>query len=248
MTVTVEKDGLLAYEIAQLTGQIGEMTSSTRLITTEHVHAKLVGGDETPDPALSADNDGAVTVAVSLTLASGATVNEFSTDGTLAGNSDTAVPTEQAVKTYVNSAASPTAHTHDKLVASDGSPDPALSADATGIVTAADSFIVTKFLTLTDGGTLTISGGVVTATTSLHAIDTEGGAASDNLDTINGVGDGRILIIRSTATARDVVVTRAGNILLVGTTCTLGASSDRLLLIGRTSTNSWYEVARSING
>ena len=31
----------------------------------------------------------------------GATINEFSTDGTLAGNSDTAVPTEQAVKTYV---------------------------------------------------------------------------------------------------------------------------------------------------
>ena len=33
----------------------------------------------------------------------GATINEFSTDGTLAGNSDTAVPTEQAVKTYVDS-------------------------------------------------------------------------------------------------------------------------------------------------
>ena len=31
----------------------------------------------------------------------GATINEFSTDGTLGGNSDTAVPTEQAVKTYV---------------------------------------------------------------------------------------------------------------------------------------------------
>jgi hypothetical protein len=32
----------------------------------------------------------------------GATINEFSTDGTLAGNSDIAVPTEQAVKTYVD--------------------------------------------------------------------------------------------------------------------------------------------------
>ena len=32
----------------------------------------------------------------------GATINEFSTDGTLSGNSDTAVPTEQAVKTYVD--------------------------------------------------------------------------------------------------------------------------------------------------
>ena len=32
----------------------------------------------------------------------GATVNEFSTDGTMADNSDTAVPTERAVKTYVD--------------------------------------------------------------------------------------------------------------------------------------------------
>jgi hypothetical protein len=35
-----------------------------------------------------------------LKLASGADVNEFSTDGTLAGNSDDAIPTEKAVKTY----------------------------------------------------------------------------------------------------------------------------------------------------
>jgi hypothetical protein len=36
----------------------------------------------------------------------GATVNEFSTDGTLADNSDSAVPTEKAVKTYVDNAVS----------------------------------------------------------------------------------------------------------------------------------------------
>jgi hypothetical protein len=39
-----------------------------------------------------------------MAFATGATVNEFSTDGTLSGNSDTAVPTEQAVKTYVDNA------------------------------------------------------------------------------------------------------------------------------------------------
>ena len=37
-----------------------------------------------------------------LQLPSGTSVNEFSTDGTLIGNSDDAVPTEQAVKTYVD--------------------------------------------------------------------------------------------------------------------------------------------------
>lgn len=36
-----------------------------------------------------------------LVLANGTTINEFSTDGTLGGNSDLAVPTEKAVKTYV---------------------------------------------------------------------------------------------------------------------------------------------------
>ena len=39
----------------------------------------------------------------SLKLASGATATELSIDGTFAGNSDTAIPTEKAVKTYVDS-------------------------------------------------------------------------------------------------------------------------------------------------
>jgi hypothetical protein len=38
----------------------------------------------------------------SFSLLNGASVNEFSTDGTMAGNSDTAVPTEKAVKKYVD--------------------------------------------------------------------------------------------------------------------------------------------------
>lgn len=38
----------------------------------------------------------------SITLAAGATPTEFSTDTTMAGNSDTAIPTEKAVKTYVD--------------------------------------------------------------------------------------------------------------------------------------------------
>jgi hypothetical protein len=43
------------------------------------------------------------TLTGSLTLG-GVAVSEFSTDGTLSGNSDTAVPTEKAVKTYVDAA------------------------------------------------------------------------------------------------------------------------------------------------
>ena len=39
-----------------------------------------------------------------MNLENGTTINEFSIDGTLAGNSDSAVPTEKAVKTYVDNA------------------------------------------------------------------------------------------------------------------------------------------------
>ena len=66
-----------------------------------HTHSKLVASDGSPDPALSADAAGVLTAAVSLKLATGATVTEFSTDGTLADNSDAATPTEKAVRTYV---------------------------------------------------------------------------------------------------------------------------------------------------
>lgn len=41
-----------------------------------------------------------------LSLPSGSTVVEFSTDGTLGSDSDTAVPTERAVKSYVDNAVS----------------------------------------------------------------------------------------------------------------------------------------------
>jgi len=50
------------------------------------------------------DNDVALLIddAGFITLLNGTEINEFSTDDTLAGNSDDAVPTEKAVKTYVD--------------------------------------------------------------------------------------------------------------------------------------------------
>ena len=53
---------------------------------------------------------------------------------------------------------------------------------------------------------VTISGGAVTATRSYIIIDTEGGAATDDLDTItvSGVLDGMDMFVRQTSSARDV--------------------------------------------
>lgn len=53
---------------------------------------------------LSFDAGGTSTVAVALKLSAGVAVNEFSIDQSLGGNSDLAVPTEKAVKQYVDSA------------------------------------------------------------------------------------------------------------------------------------------------
>lgn len=43
-----------------------------------------------------------LTTGATLTLPNGVAINEFSNDGTLSGNSDTAIPTEKAVKTYID--------------------------------------------------------------------------------------------------------------------------------------------------
>jgi microcystin-dependent protein len=100
-------------------GSITEHGSLTGLIDDDHTQYLLVdgtramtgdllvdGGDIgiTADPDLMGLASGALTVRGTLGLLNGTTINEFSIDGTLAGNSDDAVPTEKAVKTYVDGA------------------------------------------------------------------------------------------------------------------------------------------------
>ena len=54
----------------------------------------------------NAEFDAALEVGTTLKLENGSTINEFSTDATLNDNSDTAIPTEKAVKTYVDASSS----------------------------------------------------------------------------------------------------------------------------------------------
>jgi len=69
-------------------------TAGDTYINIDQTSGAIVVGDNSVE-AMTVDETG-------LKLELGATVNEFSTDGTLAGNSDQAVPTEKAVKTYVD--------------------------------------------------------------------------------------------------------------------------------------------------
>jgi len=56
----------------------------------------------------------------SLRLNTGTTIYEFSTDGTLAGNSNNAVPTERAVKTYVDTQIGGLSTNHNSLIGLQG--------------------------------------------------------------------------------------------------------------------------------
>lgn len=93
--------------------------------------------------------------------------------------------------------------------------------------------------------TLTIASGIVTVTRSSHAVDTEGAAAADDLDTLTATGltDGFVLILRAANVAHVVTLKDGtGNLLLNGD-CAL-SSTDATITLYYDGTN-WREMARS---
>jgi len=101
-------------------------------------------------------------------------------------------------------------------------------------------------LNVPNAGELTISAGIVTATGGRHTIDTEGDAATDDLDTINGGTDGDILILNNADSTRDVTYKDAtGNLHLSGDFIANGIS-DTITLINYSGTD-WFELSRSLN-
>jgi hypothetical protein len=92
---------------------------------------------------------------------------------------------------------------------------------------------------------VTISSGAITVYRMFHIVDTEGGAATDDLDTINGTVSGNILVLRSSTGTRTVVVKDGtGNLKLNGD-FSMDKSSDTIALIF--DGNSWLELSRSNN-
>jgi hypothetical protein len=103
-------EGTLALFIKDQNGEI--RTKSGRMIEWEpngnisigrSTRSVIAISDLSDRITLNIDNATEVTLTTSgMALKTGPSVNEFSTDGTLAGDSDTAIPTEKAVKTYVD--------------------------------------------------------------------------------------------------------------------------------------------------
>jgi len=98
----------------------------------------------------------------------------------------------------------------------------------------------------------TISGGAITYTGAYMVIDTEGAAASDDLDTISGGSNGDILSIRVVDNARDITIRdesfSGGNIRNTrpkDQNRTLLDTSD--VMEYRYRNGFWYEINRSLN-
>ena len=95
----------------------------------------------------------------------------------------------------------------------------------------------------------TIAAGVITIENSqyprLYTMDTEGAAATDDLDTINGGFEAQIIVLADVNSARDITVKDGtGNLKLAGD-FTLSNQEDTITLVKRGS--FWYEVSRSDN-
>lgn len=88
---------------------------------------------------------------------------------------------------------------------------------------------------------LTISTGAITATQNFHRVATEGGAGTDDLDTINGLAvDGTVLVLRASSTNDVVLKDGTGNIQCVsGSDITLGGTDEWAVLIYDTNVTAW---------
>jgi len=114
-------------------------------------------------------------------------------------------------------------------------------------ISAKKELITESFFNLGPQEELVISGGVITPTRSIIDVATEGGAATDDLDTINNGIKSRLLIIRADSSSKTVVLKNGtGNLKLAGADFSLDHQNDRIVLIG--DTNKWIELSRSDNG
>jgi len=93
---------------------------------------------------------------------------------------------------------------------------------------------------------LTIASGGITVTSSVHTVDTQGDASSDNLNTINGGSTGSILYLTTADSSRDVTLKDDSDNLRLAGDCTLASSNDSITLIKNGSI--WREISRSTNG
>lgn len=98
-----------------------------------------------------------------------------------------------------------------------------------------------------DSGALTIASDAVTVTGTYHTLIGEG-AAADDIATINGGADGKILIIQADSDTVTITATEAGNLKLAGGSFAMDNAEDTLTLLYSGALSAWVEISRSDNG
>lgn len=93
---------------------------------------------------------------------------------------------------------------------------------------------------------LTIVSGAVTRTQRQHKIETESGAASDDLDTINGGADGEELILRLFDATHAVTVKNGTGNVVIPSDALLDSASKSLHLWYNGDTAKWNEISRNV--
>lgn len=94
---------------------------------------------------------------------------------------------------------------------------------------------------------LTIVSGVITVTQDSHRIETQGAAATDDLDTINGGTEGKILLLRAYDTTHTVVVKNGTGNIRCGTDMSLDSQEDTITLVYVSNISVWVETSRANN-
>lgn len=105
---------------------------------------------------------------------------------------------------------------------------------------------VVRDIIFKDGGELVIASGAITVSTQTsYSLDTEGGASSDDLDTINGEIDGKVITLSLEDAARNVVVKHnTGNIYNpAGQDITLDATQDIVELRYDATLTKWIVMS-----
>ena len=133
-----------------------------------------------------------------LTLSAGSSVNEFSIDGTLSGNSDAAVPTEQAVKTYVDGIVNDQDLQEAYI---DGNTITTSLAEGDVVITGTEQLVVSAGQGLDVTNDVTIGDALsVTGATSLSTLSTSGTATLNAATITTGATVGTTLAVAGATT------------------------------------------------
>lgn len=104
---------------------------------------------------------------------------------------------------------------------------------------------VSGFVQVVSTGTTAIVSGAVTASGSLVTVEGEG-AATDDLNVINGGGTGRIIVVRGSSSAV-VTVKDGSSIRLAGGVDFPLTNTNSLLTLMSFGASTWFEISRSAN-